>query len=477
MRKSIALRLAITSGLIAAALTSVGAVFVHVALFESQLDGSRATAAVQADDIQSQTVADVRLGGDYGPLPYELVTSGGTVVSASTAVQALGPGPVSDIPAADAESLVSVAGTAALPSTGTGALAGQTVATVSDTFSASLVRGSNPSDLPGGATPSDMYRVTVFVSPALAAQAVAVVDPFLVAAVPLAGLIVGAAAFSAVRRALVPVEQMRRAAARVSESPESPESPELAAGRRSDELSDLAETLAHMVSRLRRAVTVQRRFSADAAHELRSPLAALLTTLEVARAHPELVDRDETLAAAIEQTERLRDLSEELLSTAAARSAPRQATFYDIEALVREAVAASTSHGRAVTISVNVTASRRWGDEPGLERAVRNLVDNALRHASTRVEITGSVNDGGYAIQVCDDGAGVAEDQAEQIFLPFVRLDDARARDTGGAGLGLALAREVVEAQGGSLTLDTGSRLTTFIIQLPDTIHQGADRS
>lgn len=102
-----------------------------------------------------------------------------------------------------------------------------------------------------------------------------------------------------------------------------------------------------------------------------------------------------------------------------------------------------------------ISAARVLGDERVLAGVVRNLVDNAVRHASTRVAVSLTEHDGSAVLTVDDDGTGVPEDERERVFERFVRLDEARSRDAGGAGLGLAIVRDAVRAHGGDTTVVT----------------------
>ncbi|MFD0206531.1 MULTISPECIES: sensor histidine kinase [Saccharothrix] len=107
------------------------------------------------------------------------------------------------------------------------------------------------------------------------------------------------------------------------------------------------------------------------------------------------------------------------------------------------------------------------GDRAHLRRVLRNLLDNAERHASSRVEVTVAVEGGTAVLRVSDDGPGIPEADRERVFEPFVRLDEGRARDEGGAGLGLAIVREGVHAHGGTVAIEDTDRGTTVAIRLP----------
>jgi signal transduction histidine kinase len=192
---------------------------------------------------------------------------------------------------------------------------------------------------------------------------------------------------------------------------------------------------------------------ADAAHELRTPLAALGATLDVARAHPGAYERDELVADLGAEVRRMQALVDDLLLLARVGSRPLAAGPVDLGAVARDAVAlAGAAAGRGdVAVEVSGTGRAR-GDEVAVGRVLRNLAENALRHARGRVRV--EVADG--RVSVADDGPGIPPADRERVFERFVRLDDARDRPGGGSGLGLAIAREVAREQGGDVVLGDG---------------------
>ncbi|CAM5392512.1 ATP-binding protein [Streptomyces pilosus] len=245
-------------------------------------------------------------------------------------------------------------------------------------------------------------------------------------------------------RALRPVEGIRREMAAITASEDlTRRVPEPATH---DEIARLASTTNETLAALEASVERQRRFVADASHELRSPIASLRTQLEVAAAHPELLDLD----GAVEDTVRLQRLAADLLLLARLDAGERPADArVDLAAMAREEAAGRTG----VTVDaepVEVTGSRGQ-----LGRVLANLLDNAGRHARERVTVTVRREGARAVLAVADDGEGVAEADRERIFARFVRLDAARSRDDGGAGLGLAIARDVAVRHGGTLTAGT----------------------
>lgn len=211
-----------------------------------------------------------------------------------------------------------------------------------------------------------------------------------------------------------------------------------------DEVARLALTTNETLAALQTSVERQRRFVADASHELRSPIASLRTQLEVGVAHPELLDLD----GAVVDTVRLQGLAADLLLLARldAGERPGDARF-DLGALARE-----QAEGRA-DVTVEARSAQVAGSRGQVGRVLTNLLDNARRHARSAVTVTVRADGEWVVVAVADDGDGVSEADRERIFERFVRLDEARSRDDGGAGLGLAIARDVAVRHGGTLTV------------------------
>jgi signal transduction histidine kinase len=266
----------------------------------------------------------------------------------------------------------------------------------------------------------------------------------LVVVVPLLTALLAWVIWVVLGRALLPVEQMRRAAAQVTRSGGSGSLPVRDAD---DELGALARTLNEMLDRLDGSAARQRTFTADAAHELRSPLAAVRASIDVARAHPDAYSTAELAGDLEGEVLRMQALVDDLLLLARVGSAPVERTAIDLGRLAHDAVGAARKVDRIDVAMVG--SGNALGEAAAVGRVVRNLVDNALRHASSRVVVT--VADGSVTVE--DDGSGVSETDRERVFERFVRLDEARERDAGGSGLGLAIAREVAREQGGDVTL------------------------
>jgi signal transduction histidine kinase len=264
---------------------------------------------------------------------------------------------------------------------------------------------------------------------------------------PVMLLVVGGVTWLVTRRALTPVEGIRREMAAITASEDlSKRVPEPATH---DEVARLARTTNETLTALEASVERQRRFVADASHELRSPIASLRTQLEVGSAHPHLLD----VRGAVKDTVRLQELAADLLLLARldAGERPGRARF-DLGELVREEISGRVTDRVPVSLDVRqdleVTGSRGQ-----LGRVLGNLLDNAQRHAHAQVGVSVRRQGDRVVLVVADDGAGVPDTERERIFERFVRLDDARSRDDGGAGLGLAIARDVARRHGGTLTV------------------------
>jgi heavy metal sensor kinase len=274
------------------------------------------------------------------------------------------------------------------------------------------------------------------------------------------------------RTALGPVDAMSRTARRISGEDLSRRIPLQGTG---DELDHLAETLNAMLARLEEAFAQMRRFAADAAHELRTPLTALKGGLEVAlrtERSGEVYRR--VLVSSLEDVERLVRLAEDmLLLSRLSVPAPAPRERVELEPLLAEvaSIAGRLADARGLAVRVKESAPATvLGDASALRRAVLKLVENGVRYTPPggRVELSLRAGDGWASITVSDTGVGMDPADLERVFEPFVRLDVARARDTGGAGLGLAIARSVVAIHGGTIAAESAPGAgSTFTIRLP----------
>ena len=251
--------------------------------------------------------------------------------------------------------------------------------------------------------------------------------------------------------ALRPVEQIRAAVTAVTSADLSQRVPEPGTD---DEIGRLARTMNDMLARLDDAAARQRRFVADASHELRSPLTAIRTGLEVGLSHPDRAPWPQIAHRAVRQSQRLEDLIAELLVLAKADAyqlaARRQPV--DLAALLADLAAATPAPGISIGLSVP-PGTATTGNPADLSRMFRNLLDNAIRYARHRVLITAAARPEGIVVEIADDGPGIPEEERERVFGRFVRLDASREQASGSAGLGLAIAREIATAHGATIVL------------------------
>jgi signal transduction histidine kinase len=224
-----------------------------------------------------------------------------------------------------------------------------------------------------------------------------------------------------------------------------------------DEVGRLARTMNAMLDRLESASQRQRQFVSDASHELRSPLASIRTNLEVALRHSERADWPVVAERALAEDARMEDTVSELLALARLDEADGSApvdTLPEID--LDELVLDDTVQQRRVPVDTSrVSAGRVHGRREQLTRVVRNLLDNAARHAASSVAVElRAGDDHTIELTVDDDGPGIPVEERERVFDRFTRLDDGRARDAGGLGLGLSMVKEITEQHGGTVTIE-----------------------
>ncbi|MEV6930030.1 ATP-binding protein [Dactylosporangium sp. NPDC051485] len=271
-------------------------------------------------------------------------------------------------------------------------------------------------------------------------------------------------AWRVVGAALSPVDRLRLGAERITGAATDERLP---VPPSSDEIQRLAITLNHMLDRLAVSRTRQRSFIADAAHELRSPLASIRIQIEVAQ---KLDDWPSVADEIIADLDRLTRLVDDLLLLARAdASDARRAAQEPVE--LRTLLTSLAKRYDRVTVEPGESL---WteGEPDALLRMVLNLVDNAVRHAHTAVTLA-VVAEGQseVLVTVTDDGEGIPAPLRERVFDRFARLDDGRARDAGGSGLGLAIVRELVRRHGGTVRLTDarpGVRAEVRLPRLPD---------
>jgi signal transduction histidine kinase len=208
----------------------------------------------------------------------------------------------------------------------------------------------------------------------------------------------------------------------------------------------------------------EERLLADVSHELRSPIAGLRALVESSGGSDGEQERADLLASIT----RLETLTSQLLRTAQVAGAPAPARPVDVDEIV-ERESRRLAIGTTVHIDTSgVVAGQVVGVERDLESAVSNLMTNAVRHARREVRLAVAEVDGWVEVVVADDGPGIAPGDRERVFERFTRLDEARGREDGGAGLGLAIARDVVTAHGGTIVVtDAPGGGATFVVRLP----------
>ncbi len=282
---------------------------------------------------------------------------------------------------------------------------------------------------------------------------------------PLLLAVLAVIAWRIIGAALRPVEALRLGAARIDAT--SPETERLPVPATRDEISALASTLNEMLDRVAAARRTQRAFVADAAHELRSPLASIRTQLEVAQ---RLGEDDQLTSGLLADVERLSALVEDLLLLARTDDGRGSA---EVEPVDVSAVLSSLAGRYAgARVPLRLPAS---GDgpvlvavaEPDLVRVLTNVIDNAVRHARSAVVADVEVRGPDVLVRICDDGHGIPEADRERVFDRFTRLDEARDRDRGGSGLGLAITRELLGRAGGTIALADAGPGVRAVITLP----------
>jgi signal transduction histidine kinase len=235
-----------------------------------------------------------------------------------------------------------------------------------------------------------------------------------------------------------------------------------------DELGRLAHTLNQMLAVLADNVDRHRRFVADAAHELRTPLSGVTAAFDVAVRHPETIDSGwiHELAASHRG---LSHLIDDLLELAALDGgAPRHHQTLDLANIVTDAIRQPLPRGLRISAE-QIQSAHVNGNPTQLARIVTNLIDNAVRHARSTVEVTLRSHHEHAVLSIADDGPGIPAADHKRVWERFVRLDTSRSRSSGGTGLGLALVKQLVQAHGGSATVTRAEMLggAQFTVHIP----------
>ena len=313
---------------------------------------------------------------------------------------------------------------------------------------------------------TDELPVVVYVGTSLEAvsEATAQLRAALAVGLPVMVALLAFTTWTVVGRTLRPVEGIRSEVSEIEA---------LALDRRvpvpptDDEISRLAETMNAMLDRLETASRRQREFVADASHELRGPLAAFRTQLEVALAHPRDADWEATAVALLADSDRMERIVGDLLYLARTDAVPPEPspTLVDLDDIVLDEANRLRSHARVPIDTSQVSAAPVRGSREELRRLIRNLLDNAVRHARSSVRVELATIGDEVVLVVEDDGPGVPSEQRQRIFERFVRLDAARSPD-GGTGLGLAIVHAITVRHCGQVLLEPSAGGARLVVRL-----------
>ncbi|MDX2972090.1 sensor histidine kinase [Kribbella solani] len=313
------------------------------------------------------------------------------------------------------------------------------------------------------------YVVVVASSVGTQRSTVSTVTQYLTLGFPVLLLIVGVASWLLAGQALRPVERIRQ---RVQGIESSDLTERVPVPRTDDEIARLATTMNEMLDRLQTGQANQRRFVADASHELRSPLATVAAGLDVIQPAAQGQSWQDLHQLMTGEAERMRRLVENLLLLAKADDAalPMQRAEVDLDDLVdTEVLRLRERNHSAIAVLTDVHPVRVLGDPLRLSQVIRNLTENAVLAAHSTVRLSTARQDGTAVLLVEDDGDGIPEGEQQRVFERFVRLDASRARSSGGSGLGLSIVQEIIKAHHGTVTLTApdGGAGTLATVTLP----------
>ncbi|MGK2954581.1 MAG: ATP-binding protein [Solirubrobacterales bacterium] len=293
------------------------------------------------------------------------------------------------------------------------------------------------------------------------------VSTFLIAA-PLALLLASVTGYGLATVAMRPVERMRRQAGEITLDQNGERLP-LPASR--DEIHRLGETLNDMLDRIEDSLNRERSFVADASHELRTPLAIVRGELELGlRPDRNLAEARAAMASAQEEVVRLEGLTEDLLALARSDNARLAIDRTEVsipnllEGIRNRFEPLAEAGGRDLKV-VDTPPATAMFDRPRIDRALGNLVENALRHGDGEVTLSGEIDSGATIFTVTDQGKGFPDDFAEEAFERFARAEAGRT--TPGYGLGLAIVKAVAEAHGGDVTIEPVGTGAKVVMRIP----------
>ena len=423
------------------------AAFALLALLRSRLDSAATTAAtLRARDIASLASA--------GALPHPLALPGEEsalvqVVNASGAV-------IASTGNIDGEPAISTRRPAdASPLTFT-----QSVPALNDTQDMRLVAIT---------VQTSNGVVTVYAGESLeqSQQTVSTIATVLLLGVSVLVAIVAAVTWWAVGRTLRPVRAITETMAEITAHDLHRRVP---AAVTNDEIGQLATTVNKTLTRLDSSVEQQRRFVADASHELRGPIAALRADLEISLAHPQRTNWQAVARDTLGDVERLQRLTEDLLVLARTDEPAQNLPMQLVD--LAEAARGCIDDIRRNDITVNRHGLEHpamlLGHEQQLRRMIRNLIDNAENHTASRIDVTIERLEQQLRLVIADDGPGIPAAERRRVLERFIRLDHARTRDSGGTGLGLAIVQGIVDTHHGTISIAAGeTRGTTIAVELP----------
>ena len=443
---SVRARTTLVGVVVVAAALAFGALGLVTLLRSSMTEGVEGTARTQLNEIGSL----VRLGSLPAQLPSgrgdtfsQVVSADGRVLASSASL--LAATPVSRLDPGEEGAVISTIPTLDSEGIGGGVDPDGPYLLVAERFSP-----------PAGS--ADRGQSTVYVAASLhpVEAATHTVGLALSGGLPVLVLLVAGLLWVLSGRALHPVEAIRAEVADISGHDLHRRVPEPATH---DEVAQLARTMNQMLDRLEASAGAQRRFVADASHELRSPLAAIQAMLEVAVRHPEPDTWPNVAADALDETRRLRRLVDDLLVLArnTEPGQPERRSEVDLDEIIMHEARITRAESDVVFHLQKVSGGRVVGDHDQLTRVVRNLLDNAQRHASGQVWVELATSAERVLMAVEDDGPGIPHSEQERVFERFARLDEDRNQAAGGTGLGLAIVKEIVESHGGTVRVVDGS--------------------
>jgi heavy metal sensor kinase len=292
--------------------------------------------------------------------------------------------------------------------------------------------------------------------------------------VPVLVVVASAGGYWLSRKAVAPVGEIARAAQSISEHELSKRLPILETG---DELQSLSETLNEMFARLERAFKRVTQFTADASHELRTPIALMRTRTEVAlRKQRSEADYRETLLRIHQELERTSALIENLMTLARADSGSEalQVAPTSLNELLLEIseTARLLAEGKSIQYDQRLPETPLCvsGNAPSLRRLFLILIDNAVKYTSREghVSVELDSDDGAAVIEIRDTGVGISQSDLPHIFERFYRADESRSRESGGTGLGLSIAKWIAEAHQGKISVVSKvGEGSVFRVQIP----------